>query len=63
MTGGSVGRAVEPTVCMAVRLPLSLARRVDDAAAARYSNRSVTVRQLVLAGLEAQRTADQKKTP
>jgi len=60
MTGGSVGRAVEPTVCMAVRLPLSLASRVDAAAAARYSRRSETVRQLIVAGLESQRAVDQR---
>lgn len=44
-------KRAEPTICMAVRLPLSLASQVDAAAAARYSKRSETVRQLVLARL------------
>lgn len=45
-------------VHLAFRAPAALADRVDQAAEARCSSRSETVRQLVLAGLEVQRRGE-----
>lgn len=47
-------------VHLAFRAPVALAERLERAAAARCSSRSETVRQLVLAGLEAQGRGDEQ---